>query len=132
MAHKPCSQAKIRSCFKSMLFSGLSSRNRLCLCSCRCQEVALERYEKTVAPRLADERNTQLVEEQVLRQRRAQAMDAADSAAVEQQCARILTLVDVSALKGGLACGLRDSCDQPRGEKQKGSCSEGHCVLRAS
>ena len=68
----------------------------------RVQEVAMERYEKTVAPRVSEEERALQLEEQGMQRRRAAAEDAADSAAVEQQCGKILALVDVSDVSGGL------------------------------
>ena len=65
----------------------------------------MERYEKTVAPRVAEEERALQLEEQGMQRRRAAAEDAADSAAVEQQCGKILALVDVSDISGGLPRG---------------------------
>ncbi|KAG1658022.1 hypothetical protein FOA52_010265 [Chlamydomonas sp. UWO 241] len=58
------------------------------------QEVAQERYDKTIAPRLQDEARAARLEEQALQWRRAATLDAADAAAVEAQCARLLGLID--------------------------------------
>lgn len=69
------------------------------------QEIAQERFDKTVLPRMAEEERTQQLEEQAVKRRRALALDAADSAAVEQQCFRILSLVDVSHMGVGLEAG---------------------------
>lgn len=59
--------------------------------------MALERYEKAIHPRIAEEERALQIEEQALQQRRAAAEDAADSSAVEAQCGRILGLVEVRA-----------------------------------
>lgn len=62
--------------------------------------MALERYEKAIAPRIAEEERALQVEEKTLQQRRAAAEDAADSSAVETQCGKILGLVEVRANSG--------------------------------
>jgi hypothetical protein len=59
------------------------------------QDLAVERYDKAIAPRIAEDERARQVEEHNLRLRRAAAEDAADSSAVEAQCGKILGLVEV-------------------------------------
>jgi hypothetical protein len=59
----------------------------------------MERYEKSIAPRIAEEDRALKQEELAYQRLSAEREDAADSAAVEQQCLKILRLVDVSSAR---------------------------------
>jgi hypothetical protein len=61
--------------------------------------MAQERYEKTVRPRLAEDERLLQAEAQTLKRKRAAAEDTADLVAAEQQCAKIIGLIDVSYTK---------------------------------
>ena len=60
--------------------------------------MSLERYEKHIDPRIAEEDRALKQEELAYQRLAAEREDAADNAAVEQQCLKILKLVDVSSI----------------------------------
>ncbi len=62
---------------------------------CPSQEVAQEKYDKTVAPRLADEQRLSAMEEQAIVKKRAAAQEAADVRAVERQASKIISIANV-------------------------------------